>query len=183
MWSGYPLTKRIIDLIAHTPRTPETTTTIKPCIQREGWRAQQLVVPSTGRSSQQAARGSALSRGDVSPCNLLCCLEELSPPWSGALVLSSGRSLPVLYPSWPSLGGCCESILLGGPTALTVHFLCIFGGPKVVLRLKQSTDPHPDFSPRHHSQACLFPCFSVFSLNLAVTILRALGTIGGEPHP
>lgn len=47
----------------------------------------------------------------------------------------------------------------------------------------QSTDPHSDFSPRHHSQACLSPCFSVFSLNLAVTILRALGTIGGEPHP
>ena len=144
---------------------------------------QQLVVPSIGRSSQQAAQGSALRGGDVSPDTMLCCLEKLSSPLSGSLVLPSGRSLPVLYLSWPSLGGCCESILLGGPTALTVHFLCIFGGPQVVLRLKQSTDPHSDFSPRHHSQACLFPCFSVFSLNLAVTILRVLGTIGGEPHP
>ena len=120
---------------------------------------QQLVVPSIGRSSQQAAQGSALRGGDVSPDTMLCCLEKLSSPLSGALVLPSGRSLPVLYLSWPSLGGCCESILLGGPTALTVHFLCIFGGPQVVLRLKyERTSETLNLTAVHMTRTAMSTC-------------------------
>ena len=94
--------------------------------------ARQLVVPSVGKIQPAGSlRLCPQQWGSSSLKPHLCCLGEtpLSFVWGPGAAL--WQILPSPYPPWPSLGGCWENDLLGGPTALMALFLLVrIWGPK-----------------------------------------------------
>ena len=154
---GYSILLPIQPSPAHTQNTMmgqrQPPSKDHPRIQREGWRVScSLWFLVLGRPSQQAARGSAASSEEISPLNPASAVwEKLPSPLSGAPELPSGRFFPVLIAmvvsGWP-LGKCppCRHCSLESPLPARVYL-----GPKIVLRLKQSAEPHAEFSPRQTS--------------------------------